>query len=87
MPDELRAQPARRAHHAGQRGASRAHGGHTLGSITVRSGTATETLFADALAVSGGWNPAVHLTCHLGGRPAWNEALAAFVPGSAAAPA
>jgi sarcosine oxidase subunit alpha len=59
-----------------------AHGGHTLGSITVRSGTATETLFADALAVSGGWNPAVHLTCHLGGRPAWHEALAAFVPGA-----
>ena len=33
----------------------------------------TETLAADALAVSGGWNPAVHLTCHHGGRPAWNE--------------
>ena len=28
----------------------------------------------DALAVSGGWNPAVHLTCHLGGKPVWNEA-------------
>src|SRR6185369_15370141 len=26
--------------------------------------------------------PAVHLTCHLGGRPAWNETLAAFVPSS-----
>ena len=35
--------------------------------------------------VSGGWNPAVHLTCHLGGKPVWNEALAAFVPGHAAA--
>ena len=57
-------------------------GGHRIGSITVRSGSATETLAVDALAVSGGWNPAVHLTCHLGGRPAWSEALAAFVPGS-----
>lgn len=34
-----------------------------------------------ALAVSGGWNPNVHLTCHQRGRPAWNDALAAFVPG------
>jgi heterotetrameric sarcosine oxidase alpha subunit len=36
----------------------------------------------DALAVSGGWNPAVHLTCHLGGKPVWNETLAAFRPGA-----
>jgi len=36
----------------------------------------------DALAVAGGWNPAVHLTCHLGGKPVWNEPLAAFVPGA-----
>jgi sarcosine oxidase subunit alpha len=61
-------------------------GGHRLGSVTVRSGGATETLVADALAVSGGWNPAVHLTCHLGGRPAWSEALAAFVPGTGLPP-
>jgi sarcosine oxidase subunit alpha len=36
----------------------------------------------DALAVSGGWNPAVHLTNHLNGRPVWNEQLAAFTPGA-----
>ena len=36
----------------------------------------------DALAVSGGWNPALHLTCHLGGKPRWNEEIAAFVPGA-----
>jgi sarcosine oxidase subunit alpha len=59
-----------------------AGGGQTLSSITVRSGSATETLVVDTLAVAGGWNPAVHLTCHLGGRPVWNETLAAFVPGS-----
>ena len=28
--------------------------------------------------------PTVHLTCHLGGRPVWNEDIAAFVPGAAA---
>ncbi len=42
----------------------------------------TVKIECDALAVSGGWNPAVHLTCHLNGKPVWNEALAAFVPGA-----
>jgi sarcosine oxidase subunit alpha len=37
---------------------------------------------ADLLAVAGGWNPAVHLTCHLGGRPVWDEAASAFLPGA-----
>ena len=36
----------------------------------------------DVLAVAGGWNPAVHLTCHLGGKPVWNEQLACFTPGA-----
>lgn len=41
----------------------------------------TRMLECGALGVSGGWNPNVHLTCHQRGRPVWNEALAAFVPG------
>ncbi len=36
----------------------------------------------DCLAVSGGWNPNVHLTCHQRGRPVWRDDLAAFVPGA-----
>ena len=32
--------------------------------------------------MSGGWTPTVHLTSHLGGKPTWSEALAAFVPGT-----
>ncbi|MCL4159096.1 UNVERIFIED_CONTAM: hypothetical protein GTU68_056429, partial [Idotea baltica] len=39
------------------------------------------TIECGALGVSGGWNPNVHLTCHQRGRPVWNEAIAAFVPG------
>src|SRR5579862_8196257 len=35
----------------------------------------------DLVAMSGGWTPSLHLTCHLGGKPQWNEALGAFVPG------
>ena len=35
----------------------------------------------DCLAVSGGWNPTVHLTCHQRGKPIWDEKIFAFVPG------
>ncbi|MDJ0943309.1 MAG: sarcosine oxidase subunit alpha family protein [Kiloniellales bacterium] len=38
------------------------------------------SLTVDCLAVSGGWNPALHLTCHQGARPVWCDDLAAFVP-------
>jgi sarcosine oxidase subunit alpha len=34
----------------------------------------------DALAMSGGWSPIVNLLCHRGGRPRWEEKLAAFLP-------
>ena len=40
-----------------------------------------ERIALDCLAVSGGWNPNVHLTCHHGGRPYWRTDIAAFVPG------
>ncbi|WP_425038364.1 sarcosine oxidase subunit alpha family protein [Primorskyibacter sp. S187A] len=46
----------------------------------------TDRITADCLAVSGGWNPSVHLTCHLSARPVWNEALSAFVPAPGAVP-
>jgi methylglutamate dehydrogenase subunit C len=42
----------------------------------------TQKIECDALAVSGGWNPAVHLACHLGGKPVWNDEIAAFTPGA-----
>lgn len=44
--------------------------------------TTGETFNADCLAVSGGWSPNVHLTCHQRGRPVWNDTIAAFVPGT-----
>ena len=36
--------------------------------------------------MSGGWNPSVHLTCHLGARPVWREDIAGFVPKDGAVP-
>jgi methylglutamate dehydrogenase subunit C len=53
-----------------------------LRAITVRTADRTEEIAVDALAVSGGWDPVVQLTCHHGHRPVWNETIAAFVPGT-----
>ncbi|MCC6008462.1 MAG: sarcosine oxidase subunit alpha family protein [Rhodobacteraceae bacterium] len=35
------------------------------------------------LGISGGWNPNIQLSLHRGGRPAWSDELAAFLPGTA----
>ncbi|WP_417523247.1 sarcosine oxidase subunit alpha family protein [Marinovum sp.] len=54
-----------------------------LSFITLRLADGSERIIeCGALGVSGGWNPNVHLTCHQRGRPEWNEAIAAFVPGT-----
>jgi glycine cleavage system aminomethyltransferase T len=57
--------------------------GRLLKTITVASHGRTESLTVDGLAVSGGWSPNLHLTSHHGGRPVWDEAIAAFVTGTA----
>ncbi len=58
-------------------------GRRALSSVTVRGRSGQEiTIAADLLAMSGGWNPSVHLTCHLGGKPHWDEAVSGFVPGT-----
>jgi sarcosine oxidase subunit alpha len=59
------------------------HGRLGVEAIDVIQNGRTMKIACDTLAVSGGWNPAVHLTCHLGGKPVWNEKIAAFVPGAA----
>ncbi|HSM40290.1 MAG TPA: sarcosine oxidase subunit alpha family protein [Afifellaceae bacterium] len=53
-------------------------GRHGIRSLTLSNGL---TIPADCIAVSGGWNPNVHLTCHHRGRPVWRDDIAAFVPG------
>ena len=58
------------------------HGRLGVEAIDVVENRRTTKLECDALAVSGGWNPAVHLTCHLGGRPEWTDEIAAFTPGT-----
>ena len=58
-----------------------------LREITVRTASgAEEKIATDCLAVSGGWNPTLHLACHMNGRPVWRDDIAAFVPVSGMVP-
>jgi sarcosine oxidase, subunit alpha len=56
-------------------------GRRRLRRVAIRpiAGGAATNIDCDLLAVSGGWNPAVHLFAHAGGRQRYDEELAAFV--------
>jgi heterotetrameric sarcosine oxidase alpha subunit len=59
------------------------HGARRLGHLTVRDGGGRLVrLPADTLAMSGGWNPTIALSTHLGRRPRWCKDISAFVPGN-----
>jgi sarcosine oxidase subunit alpha len=58
-------------------------GWHRLAAVEITDDRGrVEGRGADLLAMGGGWSPAIHLACHLGGRPRWDERLAAFLPGT-----
>ena len=61
-------------------------GWRRLEAVAVRDASGVRWIEADCLAVSGGWNPAVQLTCHLGARPGWGAARAAFLAAPGAIP-
>ncbi|WP_127900678.1 sarcosine oxidase subunit alpha family protein [Solirhodobacter olei] len=62
------------------------HGRRGLEWISVRDQNGERRVEADCLAVSGGWNPTLHLTCHMNSRPVWRPEIAAFVPVDGAVP-
>ncbi|UTW02086.1 sarcosine oxidase subunit alpha family protein [Amphritea atlantica] len=51
-----------------------ASGSKVIGSVTK--------LKADTVASSGGWSPVIHLSCHTGSRPVWNDEIVGFLPGN-----
>ena len=58
-----------------------AHGGKHLCAVSIRAADgSTKRVGCDLLAVSGGWNPAVHLFSQSRGTLAYDDALASFVP-------
>ena len=52
------------------------------GAEIQRQGGGRIVVDADLIAVSGGWNPAVHLFCQSGGKLVFDTARAAFLPGT-----
>ena len=68
------------------------HGAHRVNAVEIMKLTAdgtsvtgvSRTIECDAIAVSGGWNPTVHLFSQSGGKVRWDDALANFVPGISA---
>ncbi|HSF65209.1 MAG TPA: sarcosine oxidase subunit alpha family protein [Paracoccaceae bacterium] len=48
--------------------------------LAAGEGAALETVACDAIAMSGGWSPVVHLWSHCGGKLTWDAGMAAFVP-------
>ncbi|MCG6904136.1 MAG: sarcosine oxidase subunit alpha family protein [Rhodobacter sp.] len=61
-------------------------GRHGIEEITIPDRGDTRAIKCDCLAMSGGWNPALHLTSHMGARPVWQDDIAAFVPAKDAVP-
>ena len=59
-------------------------GGKRVTAVTLclqaGEGAVTETVPCDAVAMSGGWSPVVHLWSHCGGKLVWDDALVAFIP-------
>ncbi|MBP1874331.1 sarcosine oxidase subunit alpha [Ensifer adhaerens] len=49
-----------------------------LSGIVVERSGFEELIGCDALGMSGGWSPVIHLACQRGARPVWSEELKAF---------
>ncbi|KRA00093.1 sarcosine oxidase subunit alpha [Mesorhizobium sp. Root157] len=54
-----------------------------VSSVTVNGAGGIQKIEADCLAMSGGWNPNLALSCFHRGKPAWRDDIAAFVPANA----
>ena len=60
----------------------RVHGRQAVKGVEIkRADGGAERIVCDLVAMSGGWNPTIHLTTHLNGKPVWSEELSALVPG------
>ncbi len=68
------------------RGIAKVKGRRRVAGITLCAlageGAGIEDIACDAVAMSGGWTPSVHLWSHAGGGLVWDDARAMFVPSS-----
>ncbi|KMW57470.1 Sarcosine oxidase alpha subunit [Candidatus Rhodobacter oscarellae] len=72
------------------RGIGKVKGGKRVEGITIGiqggEGAVLEEIKCDAVAMSGGWSPVVHLWSHCGGKLVWDDAQAHFRPDPDRAP-
>ena len=72
------------------RGIAKVKGGKRVTGVQVclqaGEGAVMEEIACDAVAMSGGWSPVVHLWSHCGGKLIWSDHLSAFVPDAARPP-
>jgi len=66
------------------KGVARVKGGRRVEGVAICAqageGAVLEEVACDAVAMSGGWSPVVHLWSHCGGKLIWDEAQALFRP-------
>ncbi|MEX5726777.1 sarcosine oxidase subunit alpha [Rhodovulum iodosum] len=71
-------------------GVARVKGGKRVTGVAICAqngkGQVLETIACDAVAMSGGWSPVVHLWSHCGGKLNWDAGQAMFRPDPARAP-
>ncbi len=69
---------------------AKVHGGKRVTGVSVclqaGEGAALEEIKCEAVAMSGGWSPVVHLWSHCGGKLIWDDAHAMFRPDPARPP-
>jgi sarcosine oxidase subunit alpha len=72
------------------KGIAKVKGGKQVTGVSICAqageGAALEEIACDAVAMSGGWSPVVHLWSHCGGKLIWDEARAHFRPDPANPP-
>ena len=72
------------------RGVSKVKGGKRVTGVAICAqageGAVLEEIACDAVAMSGGWSPVVHLWSHCGGKLVWDKANAHFRPDAARPP-
>ncbi len=69
---------------------SKVKGGKRVTGVSICTqageGTALHDMPCEAVAMSGGWSPVVHLWSHCGGKLVWDDAISAFRPDAARPP-
>ncbi|MCI2398693.1 sarcosine oxidase subunit alpha family protein [Aliiroseovarius subalbicans] len=72
------------------KGIAKVHGGKFVTGVSICAqageGSSLEEIKCDAVAMSGGWSPVVHLWSHCGGKLIWDEVQAFFRPDPARPP-